>query len=267
MAASGVLRKGPPDAVRINFLTSLMLPGAQALMDGVVFAIDGKEFDSGPARRGHYDFAGCDQNFLIRKRYLLAGLYGGVSCLEADHADGCGNQDGGRGMRGHRQHAFGAMLNLRQFREASGAQALDKPCGCFGRGDRNEFRAVARNLLGQFLDVVACGQGHDAETAGHGFHDGQRLPPDRPGGTKNGNLLQDSALNFPANSLPPEADRQDSHSSEMASVCLEINPLEIVPDGRCGQDQGVDAIEHPSVPRQDCAGILHAGAAFPGGFK
>ncbi len=141
-------------------------------MDGVMFAIDGQEFDASQARGGHHDFAGRYQDFLVRKRYLLAGLYGGVGSLEPDHADGCGNQDGCAGMRGHRQQACGAVLNLRQFRDAGGTQALHERCCCLGAMDRNEFGTVAQYLLGQFLDVAASRQGNNAEPAGQGFHNG-----------------------------------------------------------------------------------------------
>ena len=90
----------------------------------------------------------------------------------------------------------GAVLNLRQFREARGAKAF-RQIGGHGRGrNRNQFRVVADNLLRQFLDVVSRSQRHDSKPFGHGFHDGKGLAPDGSGRTENGNLLQIKVLHF-----------------------------------------------------------------------
>ena len=61
----GVLRNGPPEAVRIRRFTSLGFARAEALVDGVVFGVHWEEFDSVAVDRGHHDFAGGDQNFFI----------------------------------------------------------------------------------------------------------------------------------------------------------------------------------------------------------
>ncbi len=66
-------------------------------MDGVVFAIHGQQLDICLARRGHHDFARGDQDFLVRKRDLLAGFHGGVCRFQADDSHGRGDQHRGIG--------------------------------------------------------------------------------------------------------------------------------------------------------------------------
>ncbi len=69
-----------------------VLAGAQTLMDRVVLAIDGKQFDIGLAGGGHHDFTRRDKDFFIRKRDLLSCFYGRIRGFEAHNADGGGNQ-------------------------------------------------------------------------------------------------------------------------------------------------------------------------------
>ena len=168
-----------------------MAPGAQALVDRVVFAIHGKQFDVGLARGGHHDFAGGDQDFFVRKRDLLPCLHGGVRGFKADDAHGCGNQQ----LR--RRDAWRRRASRRDRAESPAispvpavAQTVREVRGQRGTGNRNEFGVMAHNLLRQFFDVVSGGQRHDAEALGHGFHDGKRLPADRSRRTENGNCFK-----------------------------------------------------------------------------
>ena len=132
-------------------LTSACLPGAQTLVDRVVLAVHGKQFDIGLAGGGHHDFAGGDQNFLVRKRDLLSCFHGGVRGFEAHDADGRGDQGRGGGMRGHGEHACGAVLNFRQFCEACGAQAFGEIRGHGRGGNRNQFGMVRAEFAAPIL--------------------------------------------------------------------------------------------------------------------
>ena len=73
-AASDRPRNGPPDAVRISRRSSPAAAAVQALMDGVVLAVDGQHRHAFAARRIHHDAAGHDQHFLVGERDRLAGL-------------------------------------------------------------------------------------------------------------------------------------------------------------------------------------------------
>ena len=65
MSARGVFRNGPPEAVRTRRLDFAVLAGAQALVNGVVFAIHGEQLDIGLAGGGHHYFSGRYQDFFI----------------------------------------------------------------------------------------------------------------------------------------------------------------------------------------------------------
>ena len=66
-------RNGPPDAVRMSRRISRRLAAVQALMNGVVLAVDRQDRDAAsPARRFGHDAAGHDEHFLVGERDRLA---------------------------------------------------------------------------------------------------------------------------------------------------------------------------------------------------
>ena len=69
----GVLKKGPPEAVSQMRSTSSGAPAAHALMDGVMFAVDGEQRLALLAGLGGDQFAGGDQAFLVGKAESLSG--------------------------------------------------------------------------------------------------------------------------------------------------------------------------------------------------
>ena len=86
--------------------------GAEALVDGVVFAIDGDDFGAALVGRGDNDFAGGDEDFLIGEGDFFAGLDGFVGGFEADDADSGGDDCVGFGNGGDGFHAFIAKKNF-----------------------------------------------------------------------------------------------------------------------------------------------------------
>ena len=66
-----------------------MTPGAQALVDRIVFAIHGEQIHLSLAGGSHYDFTGSDKDFFVGKGHLFAGLHGSVSRFETDNANRC----------------------------------------------------------------------------------------------------------------------------------------------------------------------------------
>ena len=67
-------RNGPPDAVRTSRPNLARGPAVQALVDGVVLAVDGENLDAAAAGRVRHQGARHDQHFLVRERDGLAGL-------------------------------------------------------------------------------------------------------------------------------------------------------------------------------------------------
>ncbi len=88
-------------------------PAAQALVNGVVFAVDRQQRDFAALYGGHDHFAGGDQNFFVGQRDVFAELDRFVGGGQADHADGGGDYDFGVGMGGDTIHAFRAEQNFR----------------------------------------------------------------------------------------------------------------------------------------------------------
>ena len=61
-------RNGPPDAVRIRRRTSSRRAPVQALVDGVVLAVDRQDRHAAAPRRGRHERAGHHQHFLVGQR-------------------------------------------------------------------------------------------------------------------------------------------------------------------------------------------------------
>src|SRR5208282_96349 len=77
---------GQPDALDLVDLV-IDSASAQALVDSVMFAVDGEQRLALPARLGCDEFAGYDETFFIGEAYGLAGAHGFVSRLQAGDAD------------------------------------------------------------------------------------------------------------------------------------------------------------------------------------
>ena len=108
-SASGVLRNGPPEAVSQICLTSAALPPRMALVDGVVFGVDGKEGDVVLAGGVEDEIAGGYEALLVGEADGLAGADGGVGGFEAGDADDGGDDEVDFGQRGDADGAGGAV--------------------------------------------------------------------------------------------------------------------------------------------------------------
>ena len=161
---------------------------AEALVNGVVLAIHGQEFAAGFVGRGHDQFAGGDEDFLVGKGDLLAKAHSFVGGLEADDANGGGNDDIGLGMSAYSAHAFTAVVNFRRA-EALLAEEASELGGAGGIADGNEIGGVALDLSKEFFKVGARSQRGNAEALGQGLDDGEALPADGACGAENGELF------------------------------------------------------------------------------
>src|ERR1700682_1702741 len=118
---SRVLRNGPPDAVRTRRANFVGLPATKALMYGVVFTVDGKEFTADFLGGGHDQLAGGDENFFVGQRHNFAQFYGFVGGFQAHHTDGSGDDDFRASQRGHGDHALAAVMDGWEGGEGFGA--------------------------------------------------------------------------------------------------------------------------------------------------
>ena len=99
-------RNGPPDAVRISRRISDAVAAVQALVDGVVLAVDRQHRDAAPARGLHDQRAGHDEDFLVGERDRLAGLDRGQHGVERRRARRGEQHDVGVGMRRDREQSL-----------------------------------------------------------------------------------------------------------------------------------------------------------------
>ena len=83
----GVYRNGPPDAVSQIRSNLFHASATQALMDRIVFAVDGQQGLALTASLGGDQFSGGNQAFFVGQANRFASAYGFVGGFESGHAD------------------------------------------------------------------------------------------------------------------------------------------------------------------------------------
>jgi hypothetical protein len=91
--AEGTTRGGQDDASDFG-----MNAGTEALVDGVVFAVDGEQFPARFGGRGHDEFTSGDENFFVGESDGAAKFDGFVGGFKSNDTDGGGNNDVGVGV-------------------------------------------------------------------------------------------------------------------------------------------------------------------------
>ena len=152
-SASGVWRKGPPDAVSQMNLTSWRAD-AHALVHGVVLAVDGQNWDVALAGGGGEDFARGYHAFLVGQADGLAGENRGVGGFESGHSDNGRDHEVRLRMRGAGNCAFAAMDDV-DARDSGWLRRAQRAGGQFFGGQRNDLRTPADGLREGFVDVAA----------------------------------------------------------------------------------------------------------------
>jgi hypothetical protein len=125
-------RGGEPDGLDLAVRAD-----AQALMHGVVLAVDGQDGHVALARGGGEDLAGGHHALLVGQADGLAGQDGGVRGFKAGHAHDGGDHEIGFGQRGAGDRAFGAVNDF-DAGDAGLAQARGQLAGELFGGQRNE---------------------------------------------------------------------------------------------------------------------------------
>ena len=152
---------GEDEATNFGVRTS-----AQALVNGVMFGIDGEELPSRFRRCGHHQFAGSNQDFFVGKSNGPAKFDRFVSGLKADHTDGRGDDDVRIGMRADSKHSSATVMDRRKRLVILGAEETGQFVGEWGSGDRNDFGMVTEDLRDEFVEIIACSEGSYSELIG-----------------------------------------------------------------------------------------------------
>ena len=150
---SGVLRKGPPEAVSQIWRTSLGCAAAEALVDGVVLGVDGQKVDAAFAGGGEDEVAGGDEALLVGEADGFAGEDRSVRGLESGDTDDGGDDEAGLGERGDADGSRSAVDDLGG--DSGRLQARAELVGKALRADGDELRVPARALGYSRLQVRA----------------------------------------------------------------------------------------------------------------
>ena len=105
----GVLRKGPPEAVSQICFTSCGVPPRMALMDGVVFGVDGKQSYVMLAGGSDDELAGGYEALFVGEADGFAGADCGVGGFESGYAYDGGDYEVDFGKGGDVDGAGGAV--------------------------------------------------------------------------------------------------------------------------------------------------------------
>jgi hypothetical protein len=118
---------------------------AQALVDGVVLAVDGQDGHVALAGGGGEDFAGGHHALLVGQTDGFAGQDGSMRGFEAGNAYDGGDHKIGIGMRGAGDGAFGAVDHF-GARNAGLTETRGQFSGQLFGGQRNQLRPPANGL-------------------------------------------------------------------------------------------------------------------------
>ena len=170
-SASGVLRKGPPEAVSQIWRTSLGCAAAEALVDGVVLGVDGQKVHAAFAGGREDEVAGGDEALLVGEADGLAGENCGVRGLESGDTDDGGDDEAGLGERGDADGSGSAVDDLGG--DSGGLQARAELVGEALGADGDELRVPARHWADSRLQIRARCEGDGLEAVWMRFTDAE----------------------------------------------------------------------------------------------
>ena len=131
---------------------------AQALVDGIVFAVDRQQRFALAAGFGGDQFARRDQAFLVGQPNGLAGLDGFVSGFESGHADNGADHKINVGMSSHIDGSGGAVydFDIPFVPEVCKRERRISGIDCGGHG--NQLGFPAPGLLESDVNILSGGQ-------------------------------------------------------------------------------------------------------------
>ena len=166
----------------------------QALMDGVVLAIDREDRHALSDSRLHDETASHHEHLFVRERNGFPGLDGREYRVERSGSRR-GTQDKIHvWMCGHRDEPLcthARDINTPAIRSAQRHPRLGE-CARRGHGDR--ARPELFNLSDEAVGVLTSSQADDLQPARMCLHDRQRAAADRAGGPEDGDAFQGASL-------------------------------------------------------------------------
>ncbi len=187
-SASGVLRNGPPEAVSQICLTSFGCAAAQALVNGVVLAVDGQQIDVVLAGRGEDEIARSDEAFLVGQTDGLAAQNGCIGGFEPRDADDRRDDEVGLRKRGHANRSRCAVDDFDSGDSCGLELRCEFGCELLG-GHRDQLRTPALALGEGCIDVRACGQRDRMKALRMRLAEAEGALADGAGRAEEGNLL------------------------------------------------------------------------------
>jgi hypothetical protein len=166
-----------------------MCAHAQALVDSVVFAIDGEDGHVAPAGGGGKDFTRGDHAFLVGQADGLAGENCGVGGFKAGDANDGGDDEVRLGQGGAGDGAGGAVYDFDAGDAGLFEAFVEVGCKFFG-GQGDDCGAPANGLRKGMVDVAPGGERGNREAVGKLLNDGEGALPDGAGGTEDGESFQ-----------------------------------------------------------------------------
>src|SRR5580704_15743808 len=168
----GAAGGGQPDAVYF-----LHAAAAQALVYGVVLAVDGQQRLALAARLGCNQLAGGDQTFFIGYAHYFSGFHRFVSCFQAGHAyDGADHEVGLR--EGRDPDRASSSVDDFDFAETGLLETCAENIGVGFGCDRDYARPPAARLLESRFQIGAGSQRDDLKTVWVGLSHAQRATAD-----------------------------------------------------------------------------------------
>ena len=143
---------GPPEAVRMSRRTCCAVMPVQALVDGVVLAVDRQDRDARRAGPVHHEAAGHHEHFLVGEGDGLAGVDGGEHGLEGRRCPTRRRARGrrraasrpSRGRRRRRRSAAGRWPTAATSRASASSVAIETAAGrCFATAGARASALVA----------------------------------------------------------------------------------------------------------------------------
>src|SRR5262249_14406275 len=151
-----------------------MSASAEALVDGVVFAVDREKLLAFFFGGGHDQFTSGYEDFFVGESGGFAELDGFVRGSQANGADRGGDDDFRLRVRADSEDAFATVMDFRRSNSLL-AEAAGEFVSELGVRHGDEFGRVAGDLGNEFVEILARGEGDDFEFPWKGVDDGKRL--------------------------------------------------------------------------------------------
>ena len=130
-----------------------MRAAAQALVNGIMLAIHGEQFNARLMCGCHHQLTGRDQDFFVGESDLLPGYDCGIGGFQSDDANGGGDDHLCLGDGCNAQVPRGTPLDFRQRCNAGGTETRSQLGGFPRIRNGNKLWVMALNLAYKFVQI------------------------------------------------------------------------------------------------------------------